>query len=589
MRVVCLGLVFNMNYDELAGVYEKLCRTSKRLEKTEILCEFLKKVGSDELEPTILLMQGRVFPAWDEREIGIASQLMIKAVSIASGVGIKRVEAEWKKTGDLGDAADVLIRFGKQHTLSSCELTVGKVFGNLRKLAEETGSGSVDRKLQLIAELLTSAKEGEVKYLVRTILGDLRVGIGEGTLRDALVWANFMKVRDDFGKDERDRYNFYVDAVQKAFDLTTDFVVVAKAAKKGLAGLKSVKMASGKPVKVMLALKTGSVSEAFETVGRPAAAEFKYDGFRLEITKDDVGRVRLYTRRLENVSRQFPEVVDNVKRYVKGKSFVLDAEAVGYDKKTLKYLPFQKVSQRIKRKHDIHKLVESLPVEVNVFDVLGYEGKDLISEPFGKRRELLEKVVGSAKRKIRPAESIVTGKEEEIVDFFKKSEQAGNEGLIIKNLSAAYKPGSRVGHMLKFKKAAENLDLAITGAEWGEGKRSKWLSSYYLACSDEGKMRVIGKVSTGLKEKKDEGFSFEEMTSLLKPLITREDGKTVTVKPEVVIEVGYEEIQKSPGYSSGYALRFPRFVRNRTSEKGVEDVNTLKDVLRLYERQKKSG
>ena len=577
-----------MKYSDLVEVYERLGRTSKRLEKTGHLSDFLKNVHADDVEEVVLLLQGRIFPAWDEREIGIANQLMVKAISIASGADAHAVTKEWKRTGDLGTVAENLIKGKKQHTLASSELTVKKVFSNIRKLAEVSGEGSVDRKLQLIAELLTSSSGIEARYVARTILGDLRVGVGEGALRDAIVWANFMRVTDEMSKEKREDYNSFIDAVQEAYDLTNDFAVVAKIAKeKGVQGLKSVQIKQGKPIKVMLALKADSATEAFETVGRPAQVEFKYDGFRMEINKDEKGQVVIFTRRLENVTSQFPDVVEYAKEHVKAKSFILDAEAVGYDKKTMKYLPFQNISQRIKRKYDIEKTAEQLPVEVNVFDVLAYNGKNLINEPFRKRREIVERIVDNVRRKIRPSQAIVTDKEEKIEDFFRESREKGNEGLMIKNLEAPYKPGARVGHMLKFKGVAENLDLAIIGAEWGEGKRSKWLSSYDLACSSHGKLLEIGKASTGLKEKPEEGLSFEEITKLLKPLITEEHGKHVKVKPKIVIEVGYEEIQKSPSYSSGYALRFPRVIRNRSSEKGVSDINTLKDVERLYEQQRK--
>ncbi len=577
-----------MKYSELADVYEKLDSTSKRLEKTERLAEFLRKVGADEIEAVVLLLQGRVFPQWDEREIGVAGKLVAKAISLASGEDAKAVESEWKKTGDLGNVAENLIRRKRQNTLASSELTVKKVFSNLMKLAEETGQGSVDRKLQMIAELLTSAKGAEARYITRTILGELRVGLGEGTLRDAIVWAYFMKVTGDMSAEEREKYNGYVDAVQQAYDLTTDFAVVAKAAKeKGLKGLESVRITLGKPIKVMLALKADDVNEAFETVGKPAQAEFKYDGFRMEIEKEESGKISIFTRRLENVTEQFPDVVAAVKKHVRAKTFIIDAEAVGYDRKTSRYLPFQSISQRIKRKYDIEKMAEDFPVEVNVFDLLACNGENMIKEPFRKRRALVEKIVDNAKRKIRPTEAIITDKEEEIEKFFTKAREAGNEGLMIKSLDAPYKPGARVGHMLKYKKVMENLDLAIIGAEWGEGKRSSWLSSYDLACSSDGRLVEVGKVATGLKEKPEEGLSFEELTKLLKPLIIEGQGKHVKVKPKIVIEVAYEEIQKSPSYSSGYALRFPRVIRNRSSEKSVDDINTLEDVERLYGQQKK--
>ena len=578
-----------MKYSELAAVYEKLDSTTKRLEKTGHLSDFLKNIPEDPLEEVVLLLQGRIFPAWDEREIGVAAQLITKAISLASGNDIRSVEKEWKKTGDLGNVAENLIKGKKQRTLASSDLTVKKVFYNLRKLTETTGTGSVDRKLQLIAELLTSASGIEARYITRTVLGVLRVGLGEGTLRDAIVWAYFMKVTEDMSKEEREKYNDYANSVQEAYDLTNDFAKVARIAKEsGVKGLKSVQITAGTPIKTMLALKVDSVAEAFEIVGRPAQAEFKYDGFRIEVEKDETGEITIFTRKLENVTERFPDVVDHVKKYVKGKSFILDAEAVGYDNKTMTYLPFQKISRRIKRKYDIKKMAGLFPVEVNVFDVLAYDQKSLINEPFSKRRMLLEKVVRNVKRKIRPAEAIVTDKEQEIEAFFDQAKAKGNEGLMIKGLNAPYKPGARVGHMLKFKKTAENLDLIITEGEWGQGKRSKWISSYNLACRKDDELLGIGRVSTGLKEKPEEGFSFGEMTKLLKPLITGENGKRVKFNPKIVIEVKYEEIQKSPSYSSGYALRFPRFIRNRTGEKGRNDVNTLEDVKRLYERQKKN-
>jgi DNA ligase 1 len=592
-----------MKYSELTELYDNLDSTTKRLEKTSILSDFLKKVSSDDIGAVVLLVQGRVFPAYDEREIGVANQLLMKAISIASGMETGDVEKEWANLGDLGKVAELLIKKKKQSTLVSHELTVKKVFDNLRKLTELTGHGSVDRKLQLIAELLSSAKGSDARYITRTVLGQLRVGIGEGGLRDAIAWAYFPKVVDklfvrsgkeikekkDAKKDEelRREYNKVISGIQEAYDLTNDFGIVAKKAKEsGLKGLGKVEIKVGTPIKVMLALKTESAGEALETVGKPAQCEYKYDGFRLECHRNN-DDIYLYTRRLENVSEQFPEVVEYLKEYVTGTNYIIDSEAVGFDPKTLKYVPFQKISQRIKRKYDIEKMAKELPVEVNVFDVLSYDGKNMISEPFKKRRELVEKIVNNTKRKIVVSKAMTTDSEEKIEEFFTEAKAYGTEGLIIKNIEAPYKPGGRVGYMLKFKKVMENLDLVVVGAEKGEGKRSEWLSSFDLACRDGDKFLTVGKVATGLKEKKEEGLSFGELTEELRPLITETKGKHVLVKPKVVLEVAYEEIQKSPTYESGYALRFPRVIRERTSEKSVHDSNTVSDVERLYKQQKK--
>ena len=584
-----------MQYKKLVGVYEDLEKTTKRLGKTYIISELLKQTSTEDLPTIMLLLEGRLFPNWDNRETGVASRIILKAISTASGIEANKVEKEWKKTGDLGIVAENLIKTKKQATLHIQELTVKKVFINLRKLAELEGSGTVGKKIQLIAELLTSAKPNEAKYIVRTILQVLRVGVGEGSVRDAITWAFFSdKIKLKYDKKEnnieiedREEYNKYSDAVQKAYDVTNDFSSVTEAAKtKGLDGLKNMNLAVGTPIKVMLALKVDNAEKGFERVGKPAELEFKYDGFRIQAHKKN-NEIMLFTRRLENVTKQFPEVAECIKKNIKGKEFIIDSEAVGYSKKTGKYLPFQNISQRIKRKYDIEKMSREFPIELNVFDVIYYNGKSYLNEPFEKRRKLLEKIIKQEKKKIILAKNLVTSSIEKVEKFYEEAIKLGNEGLMFKTLDAPYKPGARVGYMVKFKKERETFDLVIIAAEWGEGKRSKWLSSYTAACIDkEGIFLEIGKVSTGLKEKDEEGLSFNKMTKLLKPLIISEKGKEVKVKPSIVIEVGYEEIQKSPTYSSGYALRFPRVIKLR-DDKSTKDATSLKTVEESYKKQKK--
>jgi len=586
-----------MEYSKLVEIYEQLNNTTKRLEKTHIISEFLKDVSVDEMEIVILLLEGRVFPSYDARDIGIAARTMLKSLSAATGITVEKIENEWKKQGDLGLVAEIIVKTKKQATLHSTKLSVKKVFDNIRKLAELEGDGTVDRKTQLIAELLTSAKPIESKYIVKTILGEMRIGVGEGVMRDAIVWGFFgdktgvryTKEGNDIEVEDREVYNKYTDAVQSAYDVTNEFAQVAKTAKaKGLQGLEKIEMHVGIPIKVMLSLKVDSIDEGFERVGKPAAVEFKYDGFRIQAHKNDKGEIILFTRRLENVTNQFPDVVEFVRKNVKGKSFIIDSEAVGYNKKTGKYLPFQSISQRIKRKHGIKQISEDFPVELNVFDIIYHNGKSMISEKFSERRKLLEKIIAKEPKKIVLSKNIVTENKKEVEKFFKEAFNAGNEGLMFKALDAPYKPGARVGHMVKFKAMMETLDLVIVGADWGEGKRSKWLSSYTVACIDENDEFVgIGKASTGLKEKEEEGLSFVEMTRLLKPLIISEKGKEIRVKPKIVIEVGYDEIQKSPTYESGYALRFPRVIQIR-EDKGPEEASTLDYVEKLYNGQKKT-
>ncbi len=584
-----------MNYERLVKLYDSIEKTTKRLEKTYLVAEFLRKTDVDDIRQIILLLQGRVFPKYDSRTLGVASRMIIKAISKSYGMTETKVESEWKRTGDLGDAAEYLAKNKKQATLFSTKLTVKKVFNNLLKIAKLEGSGAVERKTGMIAELLTSAEPIEARYIVRTVLEDLRVGIGEGVLRDSIVWAffgdsiniNYDQEKKIIEPENRETYNMYVEKVQEAYDILNDFSEVAELAKtSGLKGLKSVGLKVGKPIKVMLFIKAKSIKDAFERVGKPAAIEYKYDGFRMQIHRNkDV--IKIFTRRLEDVTAQFPEVIEYVKDHIEGNNYIIDAEAVGYDPKTKKYLPFQSISQRIKRKYNIKELSEDFPVELNVFDVIMFEGESFLKEPFKERRKIIEKYIKEENLKIRTAKQIITSDEKEAEDFYKRSLADGEEGVMFKNLEGIYKPGARVGYGVKVKPVMESLDLVIVGAEWGEGKRSGWLTSFTLACYDKEKERFleIGKVGTGIKELEGAGVTFEQLTQLIKPLIKEEKGRSVTITPQIVIEVNYEEIQKSPTYSSGYALRFPRVIRIR-DDKAPDEASDTEMIRRLYSTQR---
>src|SRR4030042_6947873 len=336
-----------MKYSELAAIYEAWENTSKRLEKTYIISKFLKKTKEDDIDKIVLLIQGRLFPLWDETKIGVSDRLVIKAISVATGASAEKVEDEWKRLGDLGLVAEKLVEKKSQATLFSKELTVDKVFDNLRKLPSLEGGGSVDQKIKLIAELLSNAKPLEARYVVRTVLEDLRVGVGAGSRRDALVWAFFdnkVKVNYDdkekaINPDNREEYNRLIDAVQHAFDLKADYGEVAKMImKKGEKAFGELTMDAGSPINVMLYQKAKNLEEAFERVGKPCAIEFKYDGFRMQLHKKGK-EIKIFTRRLDEVTKQFPEVVEYVKKGVNAKKSILDSEAVGYDPKSGKYLP----------------------------------------------------------------------------------------------------------------------------------------------------------------------------------------------------------------------------------------------------------
>jgi len=555
-----------MEYEEICGVYQQLESTTKGLEKTKILSEFLGKIKS--CPETIYLLQGKVFPDYDERVLGISQKLSIKAIAKATGISETEVIKEFKHLGDLGKVAEKIIGSKKQSVLFSKKLTVKKVLTNLRKLSELEGKGTVNKKLGLIIELLHSAKPAQAKYIIRTAIGDMKVGVGSGLLRDAIIESCF-KPKNIKQKKE------YIEIVQDAYNKSTDFAEVFEKTHKNK--LKDISLSPGKPVKVMLFPKAKDVEDAFRIVGKPAAFEFKYDGFRVMINKDEKGDIKIFTRRLDNVTKQFPDIVRYAKEHIKAKAYIIDAEVVGYDPKTKQYQPFQAISQRIKRKYDIKKLEKQLPVELNVFDIIFYNSKNLISEKFEQRRKILEKIIKPAKYKIVLAEQIITNKKKKVEKFFDKAIKEGQEGLMAKSLEAPYKPGARVGYGVKLKPEDKDFDLVITEAEYGTGKRAGWLTSFDVSCRHEDKLLEIGKVSTGLKEKESEGLSFKELTKKLKKLIVEEHGRKVKVKPEIVVTVQYQNIQKSPTYSSGWALRFPR-IKQLRPDRNKEDIATLTEI-----------
>ncbi len=567
-----------MLYQELAELYKQLEGTPKRLEKTEILSKFLKKI-SDEDKDVIYLLVGRIYPEGNEKEIGISNQTTIKAISKSMGVTDSKVLEMWKKIGDLGKVAEELSKQKKQTTLSLADkLTTKKVLENLRELPEIEGEGTISKKLLLIVELLSSASPIEVKYLTRTLIGDLRIGTQESTIREALAKAFFGELKEAPEK------------IQEAIDKSNDTAKVFDyCKKKNIKELEKISIEIGKPIKAMLAQKVSTIKEGFEALGSPCAIEYKYDGFRLIIHKKN-SEIKLFTRNLENVTKQFPEVVEYIKQFAKGNSLILDSEAVGYDKKTKKYTSFQRISQRIRRKYDIKKLQEELPVEINVFDILYYNGESMLEKPFGERAKLVRQIITDHPYKIISSKQIITSDEKKAKEFYKEALKNHQEGIMMKNIKAPYKPGRRVGYILKIKPEEKDLDLVITGAEHGKGKRSGWFSSFIVSCrgKNKGEYLEIGKVGTGIKEKEESGeVSFLQLTNLIKPIIEKEDEKRVWIKSKIIVAVTYQEIQHSPNYNSGWALRFPRITALRT-DKPLSEIADLKEIEKDFHNQKRN-
>lgn len=574
-----------MQYTQLSKAYHEVEQTSKRLEKTRILAQTLQEAGED-MPRVILLIQGRVRPAWQKETMGVSAKIMLKALANVTGTNSKELERAWSKSGDLGLVAEKHITNRSQETLFTQSLSVSYVHDQLKKLATISGERSQDTKLKIISELLSHAQPIDARYITRTILEQLRIGIASGTVRDAIIYA-FLAEQAGVEEGEitdREAYNQVSQAVQSAYDKTNDFAEVAQAAKQGLEAINEIHIRVGTPIKVMLGYKGTTATAAMNDLGKPLLLQYKYDGFRVEIHKEQ-DDIRIFTRRLEDVTKQFPDIVEAAKKNINAETCILDAEAIGIDTKNDRYLPFQHVSQRIRRKHHIEEVAKRLPVDVRVFDILYLQGEELLNKPLSKRHELLEETIQESKR-FGIAQTLITNDEQAGEDFFTKSLQAGAEGLFAKKIDSTYQPGTRVGNWIKIKDTMEPLDVVIIGAEWGEGKRSGWLTSFDIAVRDEeNNLLTIGKVATGLKELQEEGFSFQEITTLLQEHIEHEAGRHVSVQPKIILEVAYEEIQKSPSYESGYALRFPRILRNRTDEKDPEDITSLEYVEELYEHQ----
>jgi DNA ligase-1 len=568
-----------MKYVELVGLYEYLEQTPSRLSKIDKIAAFFRETDAKILYKVVLLVQGKVFPAYSEKEIGVADKVMIKVISSSAGFSESEVVDEFRKTGDLGLAVEKMMLAKKQKNLVSRELSVEKVFDNLQKLASVGGKGSQDSKISLIKELISSANPKEAKYIVRTVLEQMRVGVAEGVLRDSIASAFF----DTSNAQEKKKI---ISAIEWAWFVRPDYAEIAKIAKeRGMRGLEKVSVEVGKPYQVLLAEKAGDLNEALKTFERPVL-EFKYDGARVCIHKKG-RRLWFYTRRLEDVTKQFPDLAELAMKGIKAEECIIEGEMLGIDKKSGSPLPFQLLSQRIKRKYDIDHMAREIPIQVNLFDIVYLDGKDLFSEPLEKRRDILESVLKVIPGKFELAEKLATKDIKEAEKFYERALKAKQEGVMVKNLEATYQPGRRVGYWLKVKPIMETLDLVITGAEWGTGKRTSWFGTFILSCRRGDDFAECGMMGTGIKEKKtdDSDVTFDELTEQLKPHITSKKGNEVKVKPKIVVEVAYEEIQKSPTYSSGFALRFPRLLRVR-ADKSPEEADDVGRIERLYSQQR---
>lgn len=572
-----------MEYADLVSVYERLEATDANTEKRDILASTFGS-AEDLLGRIVTLVRGRLGPAHDQVELGVSSSLTLEAVLHATGADEAKVRERWRETGDLGDAAAWAVEHGGQQTLFSESLTVERVHETLRDLSGYEGAGSQQRRVDALAGLIADAEPSEARYVVRTALGHMRIGVGEGAIRDAIAVA-FL----DGGAAA-------VSAVERAYQVTNDYRVVAETARdEGRSGLETLDIQLFRPIQSMLAQKAESLADGLrEAAGEGRVrCEVKYDGIRIQIHVSD-GEVRLFTRRLENVTAQFPDAVRAIEAGVEADELILDGELVGYtpesvEAETRQSVPFQDLSRRVKREEDIAEMAGEVPVIVHVFDCL-YDGRSLIDAPLTDRLDVLidafESVEPTVAERVGGLESAAATwaspeAPEPAEHLYRQALDDGHEGLMLKDPTAAFEPGRRVGRLLKVKPTMEPLDLVVTRAMYSEGRRSEWLGRLYLACYDEStnELREVGRLSTGYTDEE-----LERLTERLEALIRSRDGRSVELEPAVVLEVEYEEIQESPEYDSGYALRFPRFLSVR-EDLDPTDADKLERIEGLYESQ----
>lgn len=569
-------------FSEFTDLCIKIESIPGSLEMTDVFAEFLKNVDDDELAVSCYMIMGEIFPAWTGKKLGLGPNLLYSALSKAAGISPDKIKTLLRETGDVGETTYRALCDDKksQSTFSSfftaddeenggaCgtkgKLSVREVYDRLREIADSAGKGAQSQKIKSLQFLFSESSPTEAKYISRIALEELRIGIGEGIVRDSIAKA----------------FDVPVAQVEFAFMVTNDLGEVAAASKKGGAdALSHQNIQVNRPVKMMLAQVTNSIETAFAELDE-AAVEWKFDGARLQIHKNG-DEIELFTRRLENVTNSLPDVVKAVSSAVTAENAVLDGEAVAIDENG-NPRPFQDILRRFRRKYDVETTSRDIPIHVNLFDLLYADGVSYIEKPLTERRQKLSEIVKPDSKGISVDELKITKDPEVAAEIYQAALAAGHEGIMIKNPVSPYSPGKRGKNWLKKKPVMDTLDLVVIGGEWGSGKRKNKIGSYVLACFDNIKnvYLEIGRVGTGLSDE-----LLDTLTEQFADLIEAENGVTLKIKPEVVFEIAFEEIQKSPNYPAGYALRFPRLVRVR-EDKTIEEIDTIEKIERMYQGQK---
>lgn len=568
-----------MKFFELSEYFQRIEQTTSRLEMADLLHSLFERAGADEMDKIVYLTLGEILPPFRGVEMGVSERLMLEALSKATGIKLKDLETAYKKTGDLGELAFESIRWQGR------SLEVSQVYKELLDIAQSRGT--LDKVMKLIS-LLKGLSPLEARYAVRVVIGRLRLGVGEATIIDALSLLSG-------GRSAKE-------LIERAYNLCSDLGLVAKRLKEGgLSALEHFKIQVGYPIRMALAERVSSVEEIIRRLGR-CAVEAKYDGFRLQIHKEG-NRVEIYSRNLERMTEMFPEILSAVQKDIRFNSVIFEGEALAVNEEPGEFYPFQVTIQR-KRKYGVHEYAKEYPLVLFSFDLLYLEGEDFTVKPFIERRRKLEEVIPNSNT-LRLSEMIITDSAKEVENFFEDAITRGLEGIMAKRLDAPYTAGSRNFNWIKLKRSykgalADTIDVVIVGYYYGKGARAKLgiggvLVAVYDPQTDT--FKTVSKVGSGFTE--EEWVRLKHMLdeirldhrparvdSILEP--------DVWVEPRYVITVNADEITRSPLHTAGrtleepgYALRFPRAVSFIREDKKAEDANTVEEIIRLYQLQKK--
>lgn len=583
-----------MYFSELAEMFEKMEKTTSRLELTNHLVYILKRTTSEIIDKIVYLIQGKLGPDYQSKQLGIAEKVAIKSLALASGYSINDVQAKYNKIGDIGDVAYEILKSKLQTTLFYEKLTIEGLYNTLIKISELTGSGSIELKLKYINSLLNNSTNLESKYILKLILGNLRLGIADFTVLDAIAIA--------FTGNKKNRK-----ILERAYNVSSDLGKIARILFNGsIDKVQSIPISIFVPVRPMLAERSPDSEEALKKMsGKMCYAEYKIDGERIQIHKQNE-RIELYTRNLENVTNNFPDIVNEFEK-ISTKDFIAEGEIVSVDSTTGRFLPFQSLMHR-RRKYNIEDAIKDYPVRLNFFDLLYYDNQDKTDLPFSTRRKNLEEIFSFENEKIKLISQKMVEKAEEIDNFMTKAIEDGCEGLMIKNPDSTYRAGAREWAWIKLKREYSNklldtIDLVIVGAIYGKGRRVGKYGALLLASYEpnEDVFYTICKVGTGFTDE-----LLDEISNRLKHhIIANKNPRVNSVEikmdvwfePKIVIEIFSPEITLSPIYTThidkikkgyGLALRFPKFTGKIREDKNAEDSTTIREIENIYKKQLKS-